>query len=295
MTVTGCSPQRQSPPDPDDTSTEKNEFHPYECFLYDYCMCDHPLNLEFDSRIFLENPDVDDILKGSTRTIKFYNIQITGTYISSVPHRNGAIYHYGNKNEAAFSINSYTGTLQTIDLTDAEEFISTEIASEISDIGEEEAKKVADIYASELINPSDYSVAISSQNISRSFNDVRKDIKLYCFQYEKYYNGILTSDRITVKISSTGNFAYLFSDSPNSYESLLTDNFDIDKLHHAVDDKMNSMLDGITLLDFTYTINDVRIFKYLEHIWLESEVYYFYSRSDGDTAKHLLTFYVVVK
>ncbi len=291
LLFTGCKPQIQ--PSPDDI-IDAEKYNQYDCFLGDYSMSIHPIKLKINDSILYFYPE--DYLINTTHTILFANHQLTGTYSGQSNFPLSTKFNFRTKDNTEFSIEPHTGHIQVIDFTWTDEFISNHFNSEIPDISEEDAKNIADSYASEFIDVSSgYTVTISENKISRSMNDKVIEISLYDILYTKYYEGILTSDRIKISITSKGNFASLVATDPNSYESLMTDDFDIDKLHQAVNNKMNSMFNGIVLSDFAYEIEDEEIFKYDNHIWLECDVRYHYSLSDGDTAEHLLVFYVVVK
>ena len=263
----------------------------YDCLLVDSCLCQHPIDTTDVCSPFLlkEYPEDEKRLKGTTHTIKLNDIEITGDYSwrNNSPYE--IYYEYRNEDKAYFSVYIPSGKIRDIRLTSTEQFITSVMSSEIADIGEEKAREIADSYATELINIPDYTVEISKPKAIYSSYDV------YEIQYAKYYDGIITSDCVTVTITANGNFASLFSRSSFTMESSTPSYFKLNKLHRVVDKKVKELFKNVELTDFTYEIKDKRVFTADGHVWLDCDIDYSYLSDDGERNNHLLEFYVVVK
>lgn len=295
-TVTGCEPSDDigKVDDPDDIDKEIS-YKQYDCILVDRCMCQPPIKLNINTDLYCTLPDISKI-EGMPHTITLHDITLTGKlYITRCVSNLTPLFRYKCDDNSWFEIELTTGSIYTIDMSPSKQFKLSELGSEETDIGEEAAKEIADRYASEVINIPDYAVNISSISTHVTLDEMTADVKLYKIQYAKYYSGIITTDSVTITITSKGNFYSYSAVSPGAFESSTPDYFDLEKLHQAVDKEMENIFSGAGLQDFRYETEDVKVLTLKDHIWLDTDVYYYYTNSEGKTSEHIVSFFVVVK
>ena len=235
-------------------------------------------------------------IEGTPHTITLHDITLTGKlYNAKCVSYITPVFMYECDDNSWFEIELTTGSIYSINMSSSKQFKLNELESEETDIGEEAAKEIADKYASEVINIPDYIVNISSRSTNVTLDEMTAELKLYKIQYAKYYSGIITTDSVTITITSKGNFYSYSAVSPGAFESSTPDYFDLEKLHQAVDKEIENIFSGAGLWDFRYEIEDVKLLTLKDHIWLETHVYYYYTNSEGTTSEHIVVFFVVVK
>lgn len=299
LTLACCS-QKKTPiaNPPDNDPVPKEDYKQYECFLVDKCLCQHPVSLFPDYNLFIRDTKTQkQELENIRQSITIADINISGLYYQSYTDHyfpNG-IDIYKSDDSIYFSLDPHTSDIKTIDCLDSEQFFMNELKFDDIDTANDSMRKIADTYAQELISIDNYSVKVSEYTHRETLNGKTNNFLLHKFVYTKYLSNIPTTDTLTITLSSKGHLVKLEAFDIDKFECISADDIVLEKLHDSVNQKMDIFFKDTELDDFSYITTDRKIIHLKDHIWLECGVNYSYTISDGNTNKHLLTFYVVIK